>query len=196
MKVFSTKNIAGMAVFSAISFLVYLIEIPIFAATPVSFLKLDLSNVFVLLAGFMYGPIPALIVSLVKELLHILVGTTGGVGEFANIIITAFYILIPTIAYRKKKGLKIVIITLVLGCIVQSFISLLVNRFINFPFFLGGAPFIPTESSDAFYFSVWYFILIFNFIKSVVVSVITVLIYKKTSYLFKKINLQNSAKDV
>ncbi len=191
MKVFSTKNIAGMAVFSAISFLVYLIEIPIFAATPVSFLKLDLSNVFVLLAGFMYGPIPALIVSLVKELLHILVGTTGGVGEFANIIITAFYILIPTIAYRKKKGLKIVIITLVLGCIVQSFISLLVNRFINFPFFLGGAPFIPTESSDAFYFSVWYFILIFNFIKSVVVSVITVLIYKKTSYLFKKINLQN-----
>ena len=191
MKVFSTKNIAGMAVFSAISFLVYLIEIPIFAATPVSFLKLDLSNVFVLLAGFMYGPIPALIVSLVKELLHILVGTTGGVGEFANIIITAFYILIPTIAYRKKKGLKIVIITLVLGCIVQSFISLLVNRFVNFPFFLGGAPFIPTESSDAFYFSVWYFILIFNFIKSVVVSVITVLIYKKTSYLFKKINLQN-----
>ena len=106
MKVFSTKNIAGMAVFSAISFLVYLIEIPIFAATPVSFLKLDLSNVFVMLAGFMYGTIPAIIVSVVKELIHIMIGTTGGVGEFANMIITTFYILIPSLVYRHKKGFK------------------------------------------------------------------------------------------
>ncbi len=191
MKVFSTKNIAGMAVFSAISFLIYLIEIPIFAATPVSFLKLDLSNVFVMLAGFMYGPVPALIVSLVKELIHIMIGTTGGVGEFANMIITTFYVLIPSLVYQKKKGLKVVVVTLIIGCIIQSFISLLVNRFINFPFFLGGAPFVPTESSDAFYFSVWYYILIFNLIKSVIISIVTVLVYKKTSYLFKKINLQN-----
>lgn len=191
MKVFTTKSIAGMAVFSAISFIVYMIEIPIFASTPVSFLKLDLSNVFVMIAGFMYGPIPALIVSLIKELLHILIGTTGGVGEFANMIITTFYILIPSIVYTKKKGLKIVVITLVLACVVQSFISLLVNRFINFPFFLGSAPFLPTQASDEFFFKVWYYILIFNLIKSVVVSLITILVYKKTSYLFKKINLQN-----
>ena len=191
-KVFSTKNIAGMAIFSAISFLIYLIEIPIFAATPVSFLKLDLSNVFVMIAGFLYGPIPAMIVSLVKESIHILVGTTGGVGEFANVIITAFYVLVPSIVYRKKKGLKIVIITLIIGCLLQSGVSLLVNRFINFPFFLGSIPFVPTETSDAFYFSVWYYILLFNLIKSVIISVLTILVYKKTSYLFKKINLQNN----
>ena len=190
-KVFSTKNIAGMAVFSAISFLVYLIEIPIFAATPASFLKLDLSNVFVMLAGFMYGTIPAIIVSVVKELIHIMIGTTGGVGEFANMIITTFYLLIPSLVYRYKKGFKTVIITLSLACILQSFISLLVNRYINFPFFLGSAPFVPTQGSDSFFFSVWYYVLIFNIIKSVIISVITVLIYKKTSYLFKKINLQN-----
>ena len=190
-KVFSTKNIAGMALFSAVSFLVYLIELPIFAATPVSFLKLDLSNVFVMLAGFIYGPIPAVIVSLIKELIHIFIGTTGGVGEFANMIITTCYVLVPSIVYRKKKGLKIVIITLIIGCLLQSGMSLLVNRFINFPFFLGSAPFVPTQASDGFYFSVWYYILIFNLIKSVVISVLTILVYKKTSYLFKKINLQN-----
>ncbi len=192
MKVFSTKNIAGMAVFSAISFIVYLIEIPIFASTPVSFLKLDLSNVFVMLAGFMYGPIPAVFVSFVKELLHAFTfGTTGGVGECANMIITTFYVLIPSIVYREKKGIKVVIFTLLLGCIVQSGISLLVNRFINFPFFLGSGPFVITKESDAFFFSVWYYILIFNLIKSFVVSLITILVYKKTSYFFKKINLQN-----
>ena len=190
-KVFSTKNIAGMAVFSAISFLIYLIEIPIFAATPVSFLKLDLSNVFVMLAGFMYGTIPAIIVSIVKEIIHIFIGTTGGVGEFANMIITTVYLLVPSIVYRRKKGLKVVIITLIIGCLLQSGMSLLVNRFINFPFFLGSVPFVPTESSDAFFYSVWYYILAFNLIKSVIISILTILVYKKTSHFFKKINLQN-----
>ena len=190
-KVFSTKNIAGMAVFSAISFLIYLIEIPIFAATPVSFLKLDLSNVFVMLAGFMYGTIPAIIVSLVKEIIHIFIGTTGDVGEFVNMIITTVYLLVPSIVYRRKKGLKVVIITLIIGCLLQSGMSLLVNRFINFPFFLGSVPFVPTESSDAFFYSVWYYILAFNLIKSVIISILTILVYKKTSHFFKKINLQN-----
>ena len=41
---FTTKNISGMAVMSALAFIVYLIEMPIFASTPASFLKLDLSD--------------------------------------------------------------------------------------------------------------------------------------------------------
>ena len=60
-----------MAIFSALSFITYLIEIPIMASTPATFLELDFSNVFVLLAGFIYGPIPAIMVTIVKELTHI-----------------------------------------------------------------------------------------------------------------------------
>ena len=41
-KLFTTKNISGMAVMSALAFIIYLIEIPIFAGTPASFLELDL----------------------------------------------------------------------------------------------------------------------------------------------------------
>ena len=195
-KVFTTKNVAGMAVFSALSFIVYLLEIPIFAGTPASFLELDLSNVFVMLAGFMYGPIPAIIVSTVKELIHLSVGSTGGVGELANIIITTSYVLIPSIVYTRKKGLKTVIITLVCACIIQTGVSLLVNRYINFPFFMGSVPFVPNETSESMFSILWVYVLAFNAIKSVVISVLTVVLYKKTSYLFKKINLQNSSKDV
>ena len=112
-KVFTTKNIAGMAVFSALSFIVYLLEIPIFAGTPASFLELDLSNVFVMLAGFMYGPIPAILITLVKEGLHVFVGSTGGVGELANFIITTSFVLFPSILYQSKKGIKTVILSLI-----------------------------------------------------------------------------------
>ena len=191
-KVFTTKNIAGMAVFSALSFVIYLLEIPIFAGTPASFLELDLSKVLVMLAGFMYGPIPAIIVTVVKELIHITVGSTGGVGELANTIITTAYVLVPSIVYYYKKGFKTVIFTLLIACAIQTAISLLVNKYINFPFFMGGAPFVPNETSNSMFATLWTYVLLFNAIKSVVISIITILLYKKVSYLFKKINLQNS----
>ena len=194
--VFSAKNIAGMAVFSALSFVVYLLEMPIFQGTPASFLKLDLSNVFVMLAGFMYGPLPAVLVTSVKECIHLTVGTTGGVGEFANVILTSSYVLIPSIVYCYRKGFKTVLITLLLACIVQTGASLIVNKYVNFPFFISGVPFAPTQASNSLFADLWGYVLIFNVIKSVVISVVTVLLYKKVSHLFKKINLQNSSKDV
>lgn len=194
---FNTKNIAGMAVFSALSFVVYLLEIPIFAGTPASFLELDLSNVFVMLAGFMYGPIPAVIVTIVKEGIHVFLGgSTGGVGELANVIITLSYVIVPSIAYYYRKGFKTVIITLIIACFIQIGFSLLVNKFINFPFFTGSYPFAPTEVSNNLFSTLWVYVLAFNAIKSVVISAITILLYKKVSYLFKKIHLQKSAKDV
>ena len=193
---FTTKNIAGMAVFSALSFITYLLEIPIFAGTPASFLELDLSNVFVMLAGFMYGPIPAILITLVKEAIHITVGSTGGVGELANVIITSAYVLLPSIAYKNKKGIKTVIITLAIACLIQSGVSLLVNKFINFPFFMGSVPFVPNETSEKMFSILWGYVLAFNIIKSVVVSTVTIILYKRVSYLFKKINLQSQQKDV
>ena len=186
--IFTTKNISGMAVFSALSFIVYLLELPIFAGTPASFLELDLSNVFVMLAGFMYGPIAAIMVAVVKEAIHITVGSTGGVGELANVIITTAYVLIPSIVYRYKKGLKTVIITLICACVVQSGVSLLVNKYINFPFFMGSVPFVQNDTSKMMFNKLWGYVLAFNVIKSVVVSVVTILLYKRISYLFKKIN--------
>ena len=195
-KVFTTKNSAGMAVFTALSFVVYLLEIPIFAGTPASFLELDFSNVFVLLAGFMYGPIPAFMIMLIKEAIHIPVGSTGGVGELANVLITGSYLLIPTIVYYYKKGFKTVIITLICACVVQTAMSLIVNKLINFPFFTGSLPFVPTAVSNNMFKTLYPYILAFNLIKSVLISAVTVLTYKKVSYLFRKINLQNASKDV
>lgn len=193
---FTTKNVAGMAVFSAMAFAVYLLELPIFAGTPASFLELDFSNVFVMLAGFMYGPIPAVIVTVVKELIHITVGSTGGVGELANIILTISYAIVPSIVYTKRKGFKTVVLTLVIACVLQTGVSLLVNKFINFPFFMGSVPFVPNQASNGAFASLWAYVLAFNAIKSVAISIVTILLYKRISYLFKKINLQSKSKDV
>lgn len=176
---FSTKNIAGMAVFSALSFILYLpvFEIPLFAGTPY---KLDFSNVFVLLGGFMYGPIGGVIILVIKELLHIPIGTSGGVGELANLIVGLSFILFPTILYRFKKGLKVVIFSLCIACVMQIVVGVLANRFILLPFF---------KASEMFNEWFW-FIVILNGVKSVSCSLFSIFFYKKLSYLFKKIKLQ------
>lgn len=178
-KIFTVRNISGMAVFAALAYLISFIEIPIFPSA--SFLKLDFANVFIMLGGFMYGVIPGIIISAIKEFLcFITKSSTGGVGEIANFLTTLAFIALPATLYRFKKGLKVVIPSLIAACFLQTGASLLANRFINFPLF----------GIANLFGSFFWIIIAFNMIKSVSVSIITVLLYKRVNVLFKKIHLK------
>lgn len=175
----TTKKLAGTGVFAALAFVVSLLEFPIFPAA--SFLKLDFSLVFVLLAGFIFGPVSGIGVSAVKELLRFVMGSsTGGVGEVANFIVTLAFIVVPTVIYRYKKGLSTVIITLIIGCVLETAAALIANRFINFPLYMG-------DKAAEVFASLWQFVLLFNLIKTLAVSLVTIMLYKKVSALIKKI---------
>ena len=175
----NTKRLVGTAVFSAIAYVISMLEFPIFPATP--FLKLDFSAVFLLLAGFIFGAFYGISACAVKELLcFITKSSTGGVGELANFLVIGAYILIPTLVYHFKKGIKVVIITLIVACFVQVALSLLVNRYINFPLYMG-------SGAKPFFDSVWHFVALFNLIKSIAISVLAIVLYKKLSALIKSI---------
>lgn len=178
MKKENTKKLAGTGVFAALAFAVSLLEFPIFPAA--RFLQLDFSLVFILLAGYIFGPVSGITVSAVKELLRFAIGSgTGGVGEVANFIVTAAFIIVPTVVYKYKKGFPTVIITLSIGCVLEVLAALVANRFINFPLFMG-------EGAKEAFASLWHFVLWFNAIKSVAVSALTLILYKKVSYLIKR----------
>lgn len=175
----TTKKLAGTGVFAALAFVVSFLEFPIFPAA--SFLKLDFSLVFVLLAGFIFGPVSGIGVSAVKELLRFVMGSsTGGVGEVANFIVTLAFIVVPTVIYRYKKGFSTVIITLIIGCVLEIAAALIANRFINFPLYMG-------DKAAEVFASLWQFVLLFNLIKTLAVSLVTIMLYKKVSALIKKI---------
>ena len=171
---FNAKNISKIAIFSAISYIVSFFEFPLFPTAP--FLKIDFSNVFVLIGGFSLGPISGIIIFLVKELLSMITSQSLVVGQVANFLIGACFILLPTIVYKYKKGIKPVIITLILASVIHVIAGLLANRFINFPLY--------GLSSEDFY-SLFYVILAFNLIKAVAVSLITVILYKRVKKLFR-----------
>lgn len=170
-----TKILAGSAVFAALAYVVSFFEFPVFPAA--SFLKLDFSNVFTLLAGFLFGPLPAVAVSAVKELLCFLTkSSTGGVGEIANFLLTVSFIAVPSVAYRYKKGFGWACVYLACGVILQTAMALVVNKFINFPLFN-----LPSSMFD----QLWPFIVYFNLIKGAAISAIVLLLYKQVSRLFK-----------
>ncbi|MBR5438642.1 MAG: ECF transporter S component [Clostridia bacterium] len=173
---FNGKTIAKLGIFTGLSFVLTFLEIPIFPAA--SFLKLDFSNVFVLICGFALGAPYGLIVLVLKELLT-LTKYFNYVGMLANIIMGVFMIIIPLYAYQKKRTLKTAIVSLVIAIILHTIVSLPVNYFINFPFYTGSAPFFVSETSKNMFLGLWGYILAFNLIKGVLVSLVTLLLYKR-----------------
>ncbi len=176
----SAKRLAVMAVFVALSYAVSFLEIPLFPSAP--FLKLDFGNAFILLIGFLLGPIEGMVVCLIKEGLRMLSSTSGGVGEIANILVTWAYILLPSILYRFHKGLRVVIPSLALACLLGTATALLSNRFINFPLYMG-------ENALSAFREFFWIIVAFNLIKTAAVSVLTILLYKRLSKFLKKLKI-------
>lgn len=173
-KPFSAKRIALMAVFVALSYAVSWIEIPI-----VEPFKLDFGNVFILLIAFLLGPIEGVIVCVLKEALRMIGSGSGGVGELANMLVTCSYILVPSVVYRFKKGLKWVVPCLIAGCLIATITALFANRFINFPLYMGDGAAVAFQK-------LFWVIVAFNLGKTVAVSLLTLLLYKRLSNFFKK----------
>lgn len=183
---FSAKRLAFMAVFTALAYGVSFLEIPlpIFGA---EFLKLDFGNVFILLVSFLLGPAEAVVVCLLKEGLRCLTSTSLCAGELANFLITSVYLLVPAIAYKSRKSLKTVLISLSVSAVLATGAALLANRFIIFPTYaalLGGS--IYGMSVSQAFSAFWVAVLLFNLIKTVAVGAVTVLTYKRLSNFIKK----------
>lgn len=185
---FSSKRLALMAIFVALSYVVSILDFPIFPSA--GFLELDFGNVFIALISFLLGPVEGVIVCLLKESLRCFISSTACTGELANFLITSSFILLPSILYQRKKNFRTVAISLSIACVLAVGVALLVNRFISLPLYaiaLGGTIFsMPVE---VFFAEYWGVMLAFNLIKTVSVSILTVLLYKRLSNFLKKLKI-------
>ncbi len=177
-KTFTTRKMVIIGLFVALSYVISLFEFPVFPATP--YLKLDFGNVFILLTGFLFGPLSGIIACVLKELLCLIGTTSGGAGQVANALVTIAYIIVPCSVYKYKKGLKTVILTLVLACFIGTGAALIANRFVVFPLYMG-------QSAASVFSEVFWYVTAFNAIKTLAVSTVTVLLYKRLSVFIKRI---------
>lgn len=185
-KALSTRDVATIAILSAISALLFLVEIPV-----VLFYKLDLSNLPVLLGTFAMGPLQGTLILLVKSLLGLLHSSSQGVGELADFLMGAAMLLPAGLIYQRHKNRKGAITGMAIGTIVATVAAVFVNLYLLIPFY-GVAYGLPVEAivsmgqaivpavDTAFKF-VLCITAPFNLLKWVVISVVTALIYKPLS---------------
>ena len=88
MKKISIKRLTFIAIFSAISGILYVylkFPLPFFP----SFLDVNFSMIPIIICAFMLGPVDGAVVVLIRTLIKILIAgsTTGYVGEFADVLI-------------------------------------------------------------------------------------------------------------
>ncbi|MBQ4145707.1 MAG: ECF transporter S component, partial [Clostridia bacterium] len=75
----SARMLASIAVSAAISFVLMLLDFSLPIAP--AFIKLDLSDLPALILSFSFGPLAGVLTELVKNMLHLFITSTAGVGE-------------------------------------------------------------------------------------------------------------------
>ena len=186
--VFSTANLTRMAILTAIASILFLIEIPV-----VAFYKLDLSNIPVLLGAFSMGTLPGVIILALKSLIGLLHSSSAGVGELADFIMGAALIIPASLIYQHRKTKRTAMIGLAAGTVCMIVTSILVNKWIMLPFYMGAFHMdmdsIIKYANVAVVDSEWKLLLLvtgpFNLLKGIVLSAVTGIIYKPLSPLLK-----------
>lgn len=174
---FTAKKLALIAAFTALAFGASFLDFPIFPAAP--FLKLDFSFAIMLIAAYMLGALSGEMTVIIFTLFRLPLSQTGMIGELANFIMAQFFVVIPSLIYERKRKFSVVAITLSAATVIISAVSLLINRYLLFPFYMQGG-------AAAFFADVWYLIVLFNLIKGSANAVITVLLYKRLKKILHK----------
>ncbi len=176
-----TNIIVKAALLLTLGFILTYFEFPILPAFP--WLKVDLSAVPVLLSGFAFGPLVAVGVEILKNLLVFTVkgSSTAGIGQIANIIVVGSYVFAASLVFKKFKTRKGAIIGALVGSIVMVPLAMLSNYYILIPLYFPNG--MEAEMLKSYLF---YGIPAFNFIKGIIISVVGILFYDRVASLINK----------
>ncbi|MEQ3347563.1 ECF transporter S component [Peptoniphilus senegalensis] len=189
-----TKDMTKVAMLSVIGFVLMYFQLPLtFVAPP--FMKLDISDLPVLMGAFTMGPVYGIIIAALKNLMHIIFkGTmTAGVGELSNFIISSTFALVSSYFYRKHRTYKGAVIALTIGVLAMTVLAMASNYFVVFPLYAKVMPMDTiiamgsaiTSKITGLFTMMIYSVLPFNLIKGFTTSAVMMLVYKKVSPLFK-----------
>ena len=194
-KILTTRKMAMIGMFSALATILMILEIPVFF-TP-GFYKLDFSELPALVGGYAFGPVAGVMIEFCKILLKLMTkGTsTAMVGELANFVVGCSFILPASFLYWLKKSKKSAIFSSIVGTLIMTVVGSWLNGLYLLPTFanmfgmpltslvgMGTAvnPYIKDVTT-----LVLFAVVPLNLLKGSIVSLITILIYKKLSPILK-----------
>ncbi len=189
-----TTNVRKMTMtglLSAVAFLLMFFDFSV-PLMP-TFIKMDLSELPALIGSFAMGPVAGVVICLIKNILHLMKTSTGGVGELSNFILGAVFVFTAGMIYKKVNTRKGALIGSLAGAVVMAVVSVFSNYYLVYPVYTA---FMPMEAIIAAYQAInsnirnlWQALIVFNmpftFVKAMFSVAITFLVYKRISPVIK-----------
>lgn len=186
------RYITVTAMLSAVAYVLMFIDFPIPFLIP-SFIQMDISELPALIGSFAMGPMCGVLICLIKNLLHLFITTTGGVGELSNFMLGVAFVLPAGLIYAKKKNKKSARNGAIIGAVLMGLISIPTNYFLTYPIYYN---FMPEEvileayraivpSMENILQCLICFNMPFTIVKGLFSVIITMLIYKHISPILK-----------
>lgn len=195
MKQTKVNHLTLAALFGGLAFVLMYFSFSIPILSP--FAELDLSAVPELIGGFMLGPVGGIEIVTVKVLLKLVFKGSSSMltGEIQNFLLETSFVVPAAIYYQRHKTKKGAVTGLVIGAAISVVVAIFTNIFLIFPAYmkLYGMDWdmilaIFTKINPAIQnipTVIAFSIVPFNIISRAITSVITVLVYKKISVIFK-----------
>lgn len=132
------QKMVSIAMLAAIGTVLQLVAFPIMPAF--SFLKIDFSDIPILLGMFLYGPLAGVITAFVRSLLHLFLtglAPQNMVGDFASFLASSIFTLPIFYFFGKKKNIRTNrIVGLVSGILALTIFMSIANYFVITPIYL------------------------------------------------------------
>lgn len=188
----STRYLAVVAMFTAISFVMVLVGkvIPNVAG----FLSYEPKDAIIVIAGFIFGPVTCVIVSILCSLIEMLtISGTGIIGFLMNVISTCAFTVPAAWCYKKYHTQKGAIGGLALGVVCMAVIMVIWNYIIT-PFFLDIPGMSVQEKRQMVAGMLTTVFLPFNLVKGGINAGLTLLLYKPIVEALRKARLVEQTK--
>ena len=179
-EVSTTRRLTLAAMLAAMAYAAMLITRPLPKVS--GFLSYDLKDVVVALAGFLLGPVQALLITAVVSLLEMVtVSGTGPIGLIMNILSTSAFVLPAALVYRRRRTLSGAAVGMVSGVLLMTATMLLWNYLIT-PLYMN----VPRSVVAGMLLTTF---LPFNLIKGGLNAGITMLLYKPLAGALRRAHL-------
>jgi riboflavin transporter FmnP len=150
------------------------------------FIKMDFSELPALIGAYALGPVGGLLICLVKNLVNLTFTTTGGVGELANFLIAALFVVPAGLVFKRRPTRVSALVCGLIGALAMALLSVIVNYYIVYPVYTA---FIPMEGILGMYRAInpnvkdlWdaliWFNLPFTFIKGLIAALLCFAVFK------------------
>lgn len=185
-----------VSLFGAISALLMVLEFTIPFIPP--FIKMDFSDVPVLLGGYFMGISYGMYIAVIKISLHLVLNgsATLGIGEFVNLLGSLSFLITTVYSYHRLKSSQNLWVSLGIGTLGATGTLVCANYFVMFPVYAALMNFSLermiqlTHATNPFVHHLWSFMLLvilpFNLLKFGLTSIVVASLYSKIARVFLK----------